>query len=132
MRIRSSTRRDGVATRHRLAGGPPFCLVEYDYPVETLKLGAGEPLVLVTDGITEAQDAHGALYGRDHILEGLALGDGSATAICEAIRDDVRRFEQGTEATDDLTVMVLRYLGADVPPSGVSGRSPRRAGWPHC
>ena len=51
----------GVATRHRLSGGPPFCLVEYDYPVETLKLGAGESLVLVTDGITEAQDAQGAL-----------------------------------------------------------------------
>jgi serine phosphatase RsbU (regulator of sigma subunit) len=34
-----------------------------------------------------------------------------ATEICERIRDRVRRFEDGEEATDDLTVMAIRYLG---------------------
>ena len=29
----------------------------------------------------------------------------------EEIRDQVRAFEEGTEATDDLTVMAMRYLG---------------------
>ena len=52
------------------------------------------------------------LFGSDRLLADDALKAGSATAICEAIRDQVRNFEEGTEATDDLTVMAVRYLGA--------------------
>jgi len=100
---------DGNAESHRLEGGPPLGLVEYPYPVETLQLADGDTLVLVTDGITEAQDRTGKLYGREHLLD--RLKQGSATEICERLRDDVRKFEGGIEATDDLTVMTLRYLG---------------------
>ena len=102
---------DGEAKRIRLDGGPPFCITEFPYPLESLTLKPGETLVLVTDGVTEAQDASSALYGRDRILADSELHATTATAICETIRDDVRRFEEGTEATDDLTVMAIRYLG---------------------
>jgi serine phosphatase RsbU (regulator of sigma subunit) len=105
---------DHIATRHPLSGGPPFSIVEFNYPVETLTLRPGEALLLVTDGITEAQNASGALYGRDRILTDVSFAHGHAAEICEAIRDDVRQFEEGTEATDDLTIMVLRYLGETV------------------
>jgi serine phosphatase RsbU (regulator of sigma subunit) len=67
--------------------------------------------VLVTDGVTEAQNASSALFGRDRILSGRGEWARSATAICEAIRDEVRTFEEGTDATDDLTVMAVRFLG---------------------
>jgi CHASE2 domain-containing sensor protein len=50
---------DGQATRVRLEGGPPFCIVEYPYPPETLMLKPGETQVLVTDVVTEAHDAAG-------------------------------------------------------------------------
>ncbi len=100
---------DGKAESHRLEGGPPLGLVDYPYPVESLQLRGGDALVLVTDGITEAQDAASALYGRDHLLE--RLKPGTAAETCERLRDDVRKFEGGIEATDDLTVMTLRYLG---------------------
>lgn len=103
---------DGDITRVRLEGGPPFCIAEFTYPLEKLKLTPGETLVLVTDGVTEAQNASAALFGRDRILSGRGEWARSATAICEAIRDEVRTFEEGTDATDDLTVMAVRYLGA--------------------
>jgi serine phosphatase RsbU (regulator of sigma subunit)/CHASE2 domain-containing sensor protein len=105
---------DGNAERVRLDGGPPFSVVEFQYPAETLTLAPGEALVLVTDGVTEAQDGQGELFGGDRLLDGNALRAGSASAICEGIQREVRSFEDGTEATDDLTVMVVRYLG----PSG--------------
>jgi sigma-B regulation protein RsbU (phosphoserine phosphatase) len=105
---------DGTANRVRLDGGPPFSVVDFDYPTETLTLAPCETLVLVTDGVTEAQDTQGVLFGCNRLLAGKALRAGSANAICDAIQDEVRRFENGTEATDDLTVMALRYLG----PSG--------------
>jgi adenylate cyclase len=103
---------DGKWTRVKLEGGPPFCIVDYAFPLESIALKTGDTLVLVTDGVTEAQNASGALYGRDRTLTDSDLKDSSATQICEAIRDDVRRFEDGAEATDDLAVMAVRYRGA--------------------
>jgi adenylate cyclase len=103
----------GEVQSHRLEGGPPLGLTAYEYPVEPLSLSPGDMLILVTDGVTEAQDRGGALFGRQRLLTEIARNSGSATELCEAIRDFVRSFEEGTEPTDDLTVMVLRYLGPD-------------------
>ncbi|HEV8406349.1 MAG TPA: PP2C family protein-serine/threonine phosphatase, partial [Sphingomicrobium sp.] len=102
---------DGVVQSHRLEGGPPLGLVDYPYPVEELTLSPGDVLLLVTDGITEAQDGSSALYGRTRLLEEAARLPRSASALCEGLRDSVRAFEGGIESTDDLTIMVLCYLG---------------------
>ena len=101
----------GECRSHRLDGGPPMGLVQYPYPLERLDLSPGDMLVLVTDGITEAQNQGGELFGRARILNRLAEHAENATAMCEAIRDSVRAFEAGSDPTDDLTVMALRYLG---------------------
>jgi adenylate cyclase len=101
---------DGTVTRVRLEGGPPFCITDYDYPLETLKLKSGETLVLVTDGVTEAQNGEGKLFGSGQILSDYKPKSGGAVETCEAIRLQVRRFEADAEATDDLTVMAIRYL----------------------
>ena len=116
----------GEVQSHRLEGGPPLGLAEYPYPVEFLKLSPGDMLILVTDGITEAQDGAGALYGRQRVLDEIAPNSGTASQLCETIRDSVRTFEAGTDPTDDLTVMALRYLGPDAAKSP-SERSPQRA-----
>ena len=98
---------DGKANFIRLEGGLPLCVAEFPYPLETVTLKPGDSLVLVTDGVTEAQDSEGRLYGRDRIKAGGA----DATAIVNGIRDQVRNYEGGMEATDDLTIMAVRYLG---------------------
>jgi len=103
--------RDGSVSEEALEGGPPFCVVDYPYPAETLTLAAGEALVLVTDGVTEAQDNDGALFGRKRALVAAAAG-GHATDITEAVVQAVRKFEAGAEASDDLTILAIRYLGA--------------------
>ena len=102
---------DGKAETHGLEGGPPLGLVDFPYPVEELSLSAGDTLLLVTDGITEAQDRDGELYGRQHVAVEASRKAVSATELCERLRDSVRAFEGGIEPTDDLTVMALRYLG---------------------
>lgn len=102
----------GKATRLRLEGGPPLCAANLTYPLETITLKPGEILVLVTDGVTEAQNEQGTLFGGKRLLADGALKAGNATEIVDSIRDHVRNFEGGTEATDDLTVMAVRYLGS--------------------
>lgn len=104
---------DGKAERVRLEGGPPLCASDLPYPLETLTLRPGETLVLVTDGVTEAQNANAELFGRDRLFAQGGPEGANATAIVDGIRDQVRAFEEGTEATDDLTVMAVRYLGPD-------------------
>jgi serine phosphatase RsbU (regulator of sigma subunit)/CHASE2 domain-containing sensor protein len=102
---------DGDRQRIRLDGGPPFSVTQFPYPLEKLTIKPGEALVLVTDGVTEAQNGASELFGRDRILSGRGEWARSATTIVECIRDEVRNFEAGTAATDDLTVMAIRYLG---------------------
>lgn len=113
----------GRAEEHRLDGGPPFCLVDFPYPAEPLQLAPGEALVLITDGVTEAQNGEGALFGAAAARAAVAAcAEGSATAMVEALRDAVRGFEAGMEPTDDLTVMALRWRGAGAPATGASER----------
>jgi serine phosphatase RsbU (regulator of sigma subunit)/CHASE2 domain-containing sensor protein len=100
---------DGAVATHRLVGGPPLGLVPYDYPAEQLTLSAGDTLVLVTDGITEAQDKHGTLFGHDRLLATIKPGT-NANDLCQSLRDAVRAFEDGIEPTDDLTAMILRFV----------------------
>ena len=104
-------------------GGPPLCAVDgFDYAAASHPLEPGDALCLITDGITEAARADGELYGRSRLealLAGLDVGK-TAGEIGDAIRHDVAAFTGDAEASDDMAVLVLRYLGPPVPslPSG--------------
>lgn len=100
----------GTIALHKLDGGPPFCIVDFPYPYEPMKLAPGEALVLISDGVSEAMDGAGTLFGHSRLLDALR-GRTTASAMVEAMRDAVRIFEGGTDPTDDLTVMAVRYLG---------------------
>jgi serine phosphatase RsbU (regulator of sigma subunit) len=92
----------------------------FEYGAATLRLTPGDTLCLVTDGVTEATNPAGDLYGRARLEERLATmpaGTG-VQALTAAIRDDVARFVAGGEPADDLAIMVLRWDG----PGAVSGR----------
>ena len=95
-------------------GGPPLCAVDdFPYTPAVRQLEAGDTLVLITDGVTEAADPAGALYGRAR-LEALLSGLGAAsstTEVGEAIGRDVAAFTGGAEPSDDMAVLVLRWLG---------------------
>ena len=101
---------EGRQTRIALVGGPPFSIAEFTYPLERIVLRPGDTLLLVTDGVTEAQNAAGELFGRDRVLTGPNGWRANARSIVDRVRDQVREFEEGTEATDDLTVMAIRYF----------------------
>lgn len=97
-------------------GGPPLCVMdEFDYPTDRFSLEPGDKLVLSTDGVTEAMDPHGALYGRERLLARLEALSPQATAqqVVDALVGDVNGFSAGTEQTDDLTVLVLEYRGPE-------------------
>ena len=100
--------------------GPPLCaLDDFPYEASRRRLEPGDTLCVVTDGVTEAARAGGELYSRKRLETLLAsLGEAkSAREVGEALRDDVARFTNGAERSDDLAILVLRWVGP-----GPSGR----------
>lgn len=105
---------DGRVELLRPADGPPLCVMDdFEYPVQQYQLQAGESLCLTTDGISEAMNEAGQLYGNERLNSLLAGLAATAPAdVVQAVRDDVRRHVDGAEASDDLTLLVLRWNGA--------------------
>jgi serine phosphatase RsbU (regulator of sigma subunit) len=76
--------------------------------IETV-VGSGDAIVAHTDGITEARSPDGAFFGEERFATLLSsLAGRSAADIVEAVIADVTRFRAGAEASDDLTLLVLR------------------------
>jgi adenylate cyclase len=94
------------------AGGPPLCVdEEFVYGAQQLKLEPGEILLLITDGVSEAEDDQQAQYGSEQVIDFFdAEFPGTATAACEKLRADVKRFTAGAPASDDLTIMAIRFV----------------------
>ena len=97
------------------AGGPPLCALEgFEYEISRSTLAPGERLLLLSDGVTEAQDPAQALYGRKRVEEflgRLAAGDRQAEGICRGLYEDVLKFAAGAPQSDDITIMVVGYNG---------------------
>lgn len=109
-------RADGSAPQ-RLGGrgGPPLCVMDgYDYPVESLQLQRGDLLCLITDGVTEAHNASGELYGARRLLSALQGRNAAASleALADALLADVDRFVAGAEQADDEALLLLRWRAA--------------------
>jgi phosphoserine phosphatase RsbU/P len=94
-------------------GGRVLGLIEAsDYPVNRLRLGAGDAVVLYTDGVSEAQDSAGGFFGVDRIVAtAAALQQASATELTAGLLRAVRDFAGDAPQSDDITILTLRRLG---------------------
>lgn len=83
-----------------------------EYGEQELYLRPGDALFLYTDGVTEANDAGGMLYGENRLLRRMnnypELGPEETIA---AVLEDVRAFQGEAEQFDDITMLALRYNG---------------------
>ena len=89
-------------------GGMPFAKF-HEYEIQ---LEPGSKLFVYTDGLTEATDANGRLFGLDRTVEALnKCCDGSAETIIRSMRHSVDEFVQDAEQFDDLTMLCMEYKG---------------------
>lgn len=101
----------GAARELDQPGFLPLCGFEdTPYTAGIHRLEPGEVLVAYTDGLTEAIDPVANLYGHARAMRAVetAAQAGSLVEMVDAIIADVRAFEAGREATDDLAVLALR------------------------
>ena len=105
-------------TSIRDGDGPPLCAAEhFDYRGANRTLRRGELLCCVTDGVTDALNPAGELYGTARLetcLSRIDAATATASGVVEAVRADVAAFAAGAEPADDLTVLVLRWKGPPV------------------
>jgi len=87
--------------------------VDTDFPYEQaeITLGAGDCLTLYTDGVTEAMNSNGDLYGNERLLPQLEPAAESVTALGKRILADVRRFVGNRAQSDDLCMVCFGREG---------------------
>ena len=100
------------------AGGPALCVLEdFSYAAARLQLHPGDMLVMITDGVTEAQDQAEQFYGLGRTLAWLTDMQQntakwqSVETICQGLYDDVKRFANSAVPADDITIMAIRFTG---------------------
>ena len=105
-------RADGTVEKVMGKGGRFLGMFEdAAYRANVLKLGRGDALYLYTDGITEAMNAKGELFGERRLRAEIA-------ARGRRIRDAVDEFVAGAEQSDDMTGLSIRWHGQPEAKSG--------------
>jgi phosphoserine phosphatase RsbU/P len=85
---------------------PVGLLADAQYESDRVHLKPGDRFILVTDGVTEAENAHGEFYDNER-LEAVA----AQTPTLEGIFASVSAFCAGNPLGDDCTVVELLYTG---------------------
>jgi sigma-B regulation protein RsbU (phosphoserine phosphatase) len=97
--------RKGVVEQLQQSNLPVGLLPEAEYDGAMLSLVAEDQVLLVTDGVTEAEDPDGEFYG-DSRLQAAA----GKCATLEEIFESVQQYCKGTPANDDCTMLQITYL----------------------
>ncbi|MGB2705456.1 MAG: CHASE2 domain-containing protein [Candidatus Omnitrophota bacterium] len=94
-----------------LKEGTPLGLFEGDFSEEKIKFEKGDMFILYTDGVTEAMDKKGEMFGEEKLVSLAKENDTlSAGEMVDLIQDEVRKFEGKRKQHDDITVIVVRAV----------------------
>jgi len=102
-------------------GGMPLAVEpDEEYDEDELLLEPGDALLLYTDGVVEAMNSKGELFGEERLAR--VLGYAAATrdpeAILRQVRDAVEAFRAGVEQRDDVAMLCVVVKTAERAESG--------------
>ena len=104
---------DGVFEIKKTDNLPPLAVFEnISYKDFEITLDPGDIIWLYTDGVPEALNRQGEMYGIDRMIASLNRHcTGDVKDLDEGIREDISFFSGGAEQADDITTLCLRYNG---------------------
>jgi sigma-B regulation protein RsbU (phosphoserine phosphatase) len=80
---------------------------------QRMRLNPGDTIFLYTDGVTEAMDPDKQQFGEERLKQVLSSHKGKGIkGLVDAIRQEVLSFVNGASQSDDITMLALRYTGA--------------------
>ncbi len=99
----------GGTCRIEAAGGLPLGVLEgAEYEDAELFLESGQTLVLYTDGITEARDPAGNMFGVEGIERALLACTGEPECVIGSITGSLKTHEAGRRPGDDQTIVAFK------------------------
>jgi serine phosphatase RsbU (regulator of sigma subunit) len=111
----------GAVERLEGGAGPPLCVLDdFAYETATARLRPGDTVLMVTDGVTEALDPGGGLFGAARVT-GLVTEAAQKPPRSEPARlvadlvAAVRIFREPFEPADDVTLLAVQWLGPPDP-----------------
>jgi len=91
---------------------PPLGIMEIPYTIESVSFTPGSQLIMYTDGITEATNPAGDLYGEQRLEALVAQGNNQdAATLKKEIVDSISDFTSGIKHLDDVTLAIVEYAG---------------------
>ena len=92
------------------SGMPVGILRDQEFIEVVRPLAPGDMVLLYTDGVTEAMDATGDLYGRIRLTQTVASGPSSIGDSVRAVVAEVGRFSRNLRQRDDICLVGFRRL----------------------
>jgi serine phosphatase RsbU (regulator of sigma subunit) len=106
----------GPEVEEILLPSSPLGGLGHQYGRRTLTLAPGDVVVWLSDGLIEATNAAGEPFGYDAVEAALAGAPGEGAAeVRDRLLAAVERHAAGEPASDDRTLMVMRYGGPSLP-----------------
>ncbi len=100
--------RAGESVTVRAEGFPLGLFPDVTYEEFNIATQPGDAVVFISDGILDAENDEGEMYGDERLASLLCTHRGQAASqIAEAILADVTRFQGGRDRFDDETIIVL-------------------------
>ena len=106
-------RADGSSEMLQGGGGILGIMPDATYEAKSCRVDAGDVLVLFSDGVTEAEGNEGEEFGVERLATVVQNGTGvSAKELIARTTAEIGRFTNGAPAADDVTMVVIRRVGA--------------------
>ena len=85
------------------------------FPQKKITLAAGDMIFLYTDGVTEAMNVAGELFGENHLREVLNSEDKSESLeiLLENMRKAIKIHAGDADQSDDITMLALKWNGGN-------------------
>ncbi|MBF0521981.1 MAG: CHASE2 domain-containing protein [Candidatus Omnitrophica bacterium] len=91
--------------------GYPLGMLESTYSGGQIAFSSGDIFVFYTDGITEARNAKGQMYGKERLISTIEKDRNfPARGLLSSIEKDVRKFEPQHKQSDDITFIVVKII----------------------
>lgn len=83
---------------------------DFKYEMQEMTMKSGSTLFLYTDGLTEAKDIRRKQFGEERLIQLIADSHSTDTRLLvDTAVAQVTQFAEGTEQSDDLTLLAIRY-----------------------
>ena len=108
--VRTQNSKAEISNLEAMPNLPVGLFEDFEYEMQTIQMQPGSALFLYTDGLTEARNAKGKLFGRDRVGQMIAeAGTTNPKLLVETTIGCWQKFIGETEQSDDLTLLALNY-----------------------